>query len=289
MGICDLLPFLRKNAPNAFSPLLEWKVNRNCVRVAVDVPIFMYKNCYSVGNGVPLCDKMLKFAQNLKEDNFYPIFVFDGEPLIAKNEEREKRFVKCVRAMELKILKSQFAVFCDTDFAVDEEYEVERTVLPSGKPTKEDFEALKEACKLSGIEIKIAKYEAEALCAHLCFIGEVDAVLTEDSDTAAYLCNAIILNWKHSTRETVLNAQKAVEELKLTTSEFHDLCILFGNDFNERIKGIGPVKSYSYIKKHGCIENVLKLHPQINAEKMFDTRKIFQTYCFENENYRTAE
>jgi flap endonuclease-1 len=284
MGVHDLLPFLRKNAPNAFKTFAQWftEQNKQTVRVAVDVPIFMYKFCYGVGTGAPLCNRMIQFASDLKLKNIEPVFVFDGdEQLDAKDNERHKRKVNSMRSLELKILKLQSALFVNCD-GEEELFEVDRTVVLSGRPIKEDFAALKIALDGLGIEYKVAKYEAEALCSKLCNDGFVDGILTEDSDSIAYLCQSIILNWENEIKETVINSKLAYEELGLTAEQFQDLCVLFGNDFNDRIKNIGPTKSYALLKKHQNLENIFKLFPSMDTSCMLKSKEIFTCNCYEN-------
>lgn len=283
MGIHDLLPFLRKSAPQAFKSYAQWfnEQNKEIVKVAIDVPIFMYKFCYGVGTGVPLCNRMLKFAEDLKEKKIEPVFVFDGDKqLDAKDNERHKRHINSVRQLELKILKLQTALFLNCE-GLEEEYEVDRTIVLGGRPIKEDFAALKIALENMGIEYKVAQYEAEAMCSKLCKDGYVDAILTEDSDSLAYLCNAVILNWEHETKETVVSAELAYKQLELTPEQFQELCIMFGNDFNDRIKNIGPVKAFALIKKHKSLEEIFKLYPTLDTTCMIRSKEIFSKNCYE--------
>ena len=293
MGIHDLLPFLRKESPLAFKSFAAWFENNKKlkeenikIKVAIDVPIFMYKFCYALGTtGVPLINRMLKFNNELIEKNLDPIFIFDGKSLEAKNEERAKRFVSSLRTFELKQLKYQTAIFYSQLTDTQEEFEVERTVVPSGRPLKEDFEALKLAFDLANINYKTAKYEAEALCSKLCNIGEVDGIITEDSDSLAYLCESVIINWNNE-KEEVVNAKIAASQLQLTNEQFQDLCVLLGNDFNSRIKGLGPVKAYSALKKNGTLEKVLEMYPKFdfdNKERMYYCKSLFKNHCFEDE------
>jgi flap endonuclease-1 len=56
------------------------------------------------------------------------------------------------------------------------------------------------------------------------------------------------------------------------------MAILIGTDFNDGIKGIGPKKSLSLIKKSGNIENVIKTFDGkniISSEEINEIRKIF--------------
>ena len=269
MGINGLLAFLRKSAPGAFT-----QANLDGMKIAVDVPIFMYKFAHSVGTGKRLITRMLEFANDLIKNNVHPIFVFDGQRLPEKEREKLRRLEAFKRYSE-KHNQTEICVKIDNDL----EYEVEKTAF-SKKPIEEDFEALKIAFQLSGFEIKNAKYEAEALCSHLCTIGKVDAVVTEDSDALAYLAPKVIVKWN---KKELINLNEIYRLLNLNAREFQDMCVIFGNDFNERIDGIGPVKSYSLIKKYSSLENILKQKPiqSFLEDEMKKTKKIFECYCYE--------
>ena len=107
-------------------------------------------------------------------------------------------------------------------------------------------------------------------------------MLTEDSDSLAYLAPSVILHW-NGEKEEIANAKEACKALGLTENQFQDLCVLMGNDFNCRIKGIGPMKALAMIRKHGSLENALSIERVDNdtASRMRATRHIFATRCYE--------
>ena len=275
MGIHDLLPFLQKYAKEGIKPYDEWCKSQNKLILAIDTPIFMHKYAYSVGTGKSLCVRMLKFANDLIEKNIEPIFVFDGKKLEDKEIECNKRILALHSANNrFKMRKVEIN---------NEEYEVERTCIGT-KPLYEDYEALKESLKLLNIEICVAQYEAEALCSYLVKSGRASAVLTEDTDAIAYLSDAVILKW-NSDNEIVVLIDEICSSLDLQQNQFQELCVLFGNDFNDRLKGIGPVKALALIKKFNSLENYLLKETSINElqqSKMRKSMKIFSCFCYEN-------
>jgi flap endonuclease-1 len=234
----------------------------------------MHKFAYSVGTGKALCERMLKFARDLKEKDIEPIFVFDGERLDEKQEECVKRreaFVVALTKFRMKPV-----------IVNNEEMEVERTCIGT-KPLHEDYKALKIALEMFDIKTAVAQYEAEALCSHLVRQGQASAVLTEDSDAFAYLSNTVILKW-NSENESVVLMDQVMKDFQLNPEQFQDLCVLLGNDFNERIKGMGPVKALNCIKHHGTLEKFIE-KTQIAltiSEKLYKSQKIFRNTCFEN-------
>lgn len=50
-----------------------------------------------------------------------------------------------------------------------------------------------------------------------------------------------------------------LKELAMTEEEFVDLCILCGCDYAPSIGGMGPKTAFTYLLKHGKIENVLNV------------------------------
>jgi 5'-3' exonuclease len=269
MGILELLPFLRKKAPSAFSGVSNHKVKT----VAVDTPIFMHKFGYTVGSGRPLCTRMLKFCKDLQERNFDPVFVFDGGYLPEKEGERSKRFEKMCRSFELRKL-------CIVSIGGDE-IEVEKSAAPSTKPIAEDYLAFKLAIENLGIKTRKAKFEAEALCSMLCLNGEVDCVITEDSDALAYLSPLTMLH-VGTADEVVIHMKHLLELLHLSQEKFRDFCVLLGNDFNSRIKGVGPVKAFDLIQKFGTLEDCIEGRVcEEQKTQMLATKTLFMNNCHE--------
>lgn len=56
----------------------------------------------------------------------------------------------------------------------------------------------------------------------------------------------------------VISGTEVRAELGLSRDAYIDFVLLLGTDFSQRIKNLGPVRAYDFIKKHGCIEDVLK-------------------------------
>lgn len=273
MGIKELLPFLKSKSPKSFTQSILF----HGIRIAIDTPIFMYKFAYSVGTGKNLCNRMLKFSNDLIKLGIVPVFVFDGASLHNKENEKIKRFNALCKETE-KRLKNEWTTFQCGEL----DFEVERSPCPSFRPVSEDFMAFKLALKVLGVQTEDAQYEAEALCSYMNRKGKVDAILTEDSDTLAYLAPNVILKWDGEKGETV-NISMILEDLALTSSQFQDLCVLLGNDFNERIKGIGPVKALELIKKFGNLQEIISkrgLEENLGIQ-MKASRAIFENICYE--------
>jgi flap endonuclease-1 len=72
-----------------------------------------------------------------------------------------------------------------------------------------------------------------------------------------------------------------LKSLDITYLQFIDICILCGCDYTTKIKGIGPINAYKYIKKYNNIVTIIDL---INNNNDFKKYKIP-----ENFKYNTAK
>merc|ERR1719272_88539 len=66
--------------------------------------------------------------------------------------------------------------------------------------------------------------------------------------------------------------QTFLEEAELTMAEFIDLSILMGCDYVDKIRGIGPTKAYTLIKKYHTIDAIL---PHLKGMKGVEVPKEF--------------
>ena len=284
MGVKDLIPFVKRLHPNVFSTSLnEWRKRENKtvenLRIAIDVPILAFKLAYYEGTGM-LVPKILSYAKNFRNTVGHPVFVFDGEWLAAKSRERAKRMIAIEKLPQPETVSTRCLFEGDAPIVV----ELGPPVFT--RPCKADYKLMLAALIEAGYDCRIAKFEAEALCSKLCKDKLVDAVITEDSDVFAYCCPTVILRHGSTTHQcTVVDMSNILSSLELSQEEFVELCVLFGNDFNERIPRIGPVKSLKLLKTHETLEQVLEYlnTEDEKREEMMQSKQIFQSYCYEEE------
>jgi 5'-3' exonuclease len=100
-------------------------------------------------------------------------------------------------------------------------------------------------------------YEADALLAELCKRNVIQAVLTDDSDLLAYGTPMLLRNLNFDTcTVSVFEMDTILKKMNITYEMFVDMSILFGTDYNNRIKKLKPNDSYDMIVKHCNIENI---------------------------------
>jgi len=158
-------------------------------------------------------------------------------------------------------------------------------------PTKEDYKELQIFLQMHMLETHVAKYEAEALCAHLCATDQVWAVLTEDTDALPFGSKRTI--FKSNTSEPVLyELDTILHALDLTLCQFQTMCILFGCDFCKHVHLLGPKQVYKLIKKYKTWPSILEEQVHLwnertktsatTFDKTFkDVLHIFQSRAYE--------
>ena len=283
MGVKDLISFVKKQSKEVFSKsFATWQEEENAsrpdkrLRIAIDVPILAYKLAYASGTDA-LVPRILAFATTFTKNTGTPVFVFDGENLPEKSEEKAKRALAFQKRGPPPERESR-RLFADDEFDIV----IELGPAACKQPCKNDYKLMKEALLNAGYECATAKFEAEALCAYLCVQESVDAVLTEDSDAFAYFSPKVILKYG-SPECIVVKSLDMCAALDVSQEAFIDFCVLLGNDFNDRIHLVGPVKALALLKKHDTLRAVLDSLDVTEEKKvrMERTGTIFRSFCFE--------
>lgn len=226
----------------------------------------------------------------LRKYRVHPVFVFDSatnSAPVEKAAERKKRSIKRKEHLErVERLERSLAKYCETGEIDDilrkniDTSDKKQRLLGTGvqdttvnvsaikakiekmrsqmvKVCETDFNALKCMLDLFEVVYIVADSEGEALCCHLCNNGLVDAVLSDDTDVFAYGAKTVLSSIDTVNATFVKTEMKDVlGDMKMTQSQFLDMCILCGTDYNENMKGVGPEKSYQYIVKYKSLENV---------------------------------
>ena len=124
--------------------------------------------------------------------------------------------------------------------------------------SKEMAEDAKRLIKLMGLPCIVSPEEAEAQCAELAKSETIHATLSEDMDALTFGTPNLIRGLNSKKQPVVeICLETVLSEMGLTMDEFIDLCILCGCDYTRTLPGIGPVRGYNYIKKHGSIEAII--------------------------------
>ena len=319
MGIKDLRPFLEKKCSNLVIEVPIKKLMGQ--RIAIDIMVFLYKYLRSVGedNWIPFMIQNLSVFARHRVDI---VCVFDGKDVPSEKEkERERRrsdsqniYTKIAELETLitKIKKehgpiedSQTIKEVNAILAKQRKIEgysiinfnkrstilwVLNESLSKWKKqtlfvTEEHIKTTKELCGILRIPVYQAKGEGETVCACLCLNDEVDAVYTEDTDVLAYGCPMQLYGFD-AKKETVklVYLKDVLNCLDFNYEQFRDFCIMLKCDYNDRVPGVGPVKSYDLLHQCDFIEGILETSPETLPGKTLQhaCRAVQKNYSYLN-------
>jgi flap endonuclease-1 len=310
MGIKEFYPTFNQLAPNAFqsisfSQLAGWKI-----AVDVSIFLFKYVKTGGDDDVASLSesefmkkwlDGFISFVNCLKKNGIEPVFVFDGTPPPEKIEEQLERKEGAAKSIkkfedvssvydEILVLKEKSIsvvpneiieklrmLFPRRNFSTDlniTESDLKQTIdklnRQSTPVTREHSAIAKEFIDLMGLAWIQADGEAEGLCAYLAERGDVDAVMSEDTDVflykSPYLLSKIDV---FNERCCATRLSDILDGAELSFEQFRDMCIMMKVDYNQRCTGrvpgknksgpIGPKGALALVKEYGTIENFVHL------------------------------
>ena len=270
MGIKFLNKFLKENvSKNAIKciPISDLYGKK----IVIDISIYMFK---FVGEE-SLIESMYIMLALFRFHKITPIFVFDGkspaekkELLIQRREnkkEAENEFVALKKKLEL-----------NPDMDESDRHEIIANMDQLKKQfivlTKKDIQTTKDLIISFGATYYDAHGEADELCALLVHKKKAWGCLSEDTDMFVYGCDNVLRYFSLLNHTVVLyNTKKILEELKITQSEFREMCVISGtdynahyqeNDSNEIITMFKVWKLFQKYQKEGCLSKC------VNEEKL---------------------
>jgi len=108
-----------------------------------------------------------------------------------------------------------------------------------------------------GIPYVYSPWEADDMCGYLYKNGYVSACMSEDMDFLAHGVGHLLRQFNTFTGQLMeYHLDNICSDLKLSFSEFLDMCILCGTDYY-KIKGLGPKTAYKMILKDKSIEKCI--------------------------------
>ena len=254
MGIKNLLKFLNNNYPELIKKINT--TNFQGKRIAIDISILLYQVIIAIRNsGSDMVNKNGDITSHilglfnktiiLLKMNISPIFVFDGKPPVFKLKTLQNR---------REIKQKAFEKLEENLSQEDKIKYFKRTVSIS----KKQIDECKELLDLMGIPYVNAVEEADSQCAQLVKDGLAEGVLTEDMDILTFGAKTIYRNLTSYNKEQLqINLDEILTTLDLSYEQFVELCILFGCDYNEKIKDINPDILYKQYYKYKNITDTL--------------------------------
>lgn len=257
-------------------------------------------------------DRLLSFLMFLRSHRIKPICVFEGDKVpkekleeqMRRRRSENKQRERLERLDELcSIVKRYFNSEIPADLckeikdiigrSVDklpndpfETYKLmkgtaEKRRLQSLTVTEEVKRLFEEIIVSMGFPVIKADGEAETLCVKLCYMGMADAVFSEDTDVFAYVPDfetdrdLVMVNMVSSSKFSLLSKRVILDRLDMNELSFRDMCILCGCDYNDGIKGIGPVTIKKYFSSYERLEDIEAIEDRLSELKHEKCRELF--------------
>jgi len=224
---------------------------------------------------------LLYRTANLIEARVKPVYVFDGEPhpLKAKViEQRKQRRLQAEKEWKEALERGDIET-------------ARKKAQQTSRVTDDILEQSKELLDALGIPYVQAPSEGESQASHMVKKGDAYAVGSQDFDCLLFGSSLLVRNLTSSGRRKLPNKKAYVKvtpelirlkpgltSLNILQKQLVDMAILIGTDFNEGIKGYGPKKSLSLIKKAGNVENALALIGGSDVPTLQEIREIHNIF-----------
>jgi 5'-3' exonuclease len=214
------------------------------------------KQVYSV-----FLSKILIYTRMLCNMEITPMFIFDG-----KGKSHMKKDTQNERRERIAKGRTEYEKYLDrllnNPLEVNEStIKTLRSKYTQGSSMPQDHRKNSvEFIKHLGFPYADATGDGEQLAARLCNEGRVDAVLSMDTDCLCFGAPAVVnkLGGKGANRmATVLFLDNVLASLKLNYSEYIDLCIMAGNDYNDNVPQLAIGRSYDLIAKYRTLDNLI--------------------------------
>lgn len=308
MGIKNLHGFLKKLCPGVYNtiPISKYAFKK----IAIDISIFMCK--YKSTSGQYFLDSFLHLISVLRYHEVHFVFVYDTKSPPEKDHEKKQRVEarekNKIRVDKIETMWNLFkeekelredSVFDTEENNVEDEalssfllkvmeegpvsvhkidLEIQKLKNTVMSIRTEDFLLTKDFFRACNIPVIDAEGEAEATASALVKQGIVAAVLTEDTDVLAYGVPFMLHKMDMSEGTFIeVDYEEILNQLKLTSDQFLDLCILCGTDYNTNMFKVGPDRAYKLLLQYGSIEGIAQHQPglpvsTLNHEK---SRSLF--------------
>lgn len=237
-----------------------------------------------LGDDKPWCEFVQSMLQMIKRHGLTPIMVFDGpERLPLKDDTRHRRSEKRETAWKE-------GVALEVTMDVEESKKKFMQAFSVTHDIERDAMAL---CDELDVPFKIAQYEADVELASLFHNGEIDLVISEDSDLVAYGVSKIIFKLRLSEEFDFLDTDWEYQEdsikKKGTTILLHPLtdtqkallATFIGNDYLSNPPKMGIKKVYNLVRECTCFDQmVLGLQKHVDMDEEYYTRakKVFDLF-----------
>lgn len=249
MGVRMLNKYLKEYSSGAIKEITLNDLKNK--KIAVDISIFLYQ----FKGSDSLLENFYKMIVLFRDYHIVPIFVFDGTPpeeksdILNKRDETKKSAQKRCETLESKL---QNNVFEDDNEKKELEQQLKEEQKKCIRITNANIRDVKALMNIMGVSFVEAEGEADELCVHLVKKQVAWACMTEDMDMFVYGCLRVIrcFNLEKGTG-LLYSTIDILKNLKMSQTEFRDVCLLAGTDYNKSRFNIFTTMGffYKYLRK----------------------------------------
>jgi len=249
MGVRMLNKYLKEYSSGAIKEITLNDLKNK--KIAVDISIFLYQ----FKGSDSLLENFYKMIVLFRDYHIVPIFVFDGTPpeeksdILNKRDETKKSAQKRCETLESKL---QNNVFEDDNEKKELEQQLKEEQKKCIRITNANIRDVKALMNIMGVSFVEAEGEADELCVHLVKKRVAWACMTEDMDMFVYGCLRVIrcFNLEKGTG-LLYSTIDILKNLKMSQTEFRDVCLLAGTDYNKSRFNIFTTMGffYKYLRK----------------------------------------
>ena len=250
MGIRLLNKYIKTNCKNGVCVIKMEDLRGKYI--AIDTSIYLYRFLQEE----VLLENFYLLLSLLKFYNITGIFVFDGKPpeekykLIEKRNNVKEEAREKYRELELKVNEIN-----DNEYEKEEKNVLQNEMVELKKKfvklERYHIDSIKKLITAFGESYIEAEGEADQLCAKLVIKKIAYACLSEDMDLFLYGCPRVLRYLSLLNESMVLyNLSEILKELEISLSDFRQICVLSGTDYNNEDNGLDLYKSVEFYKSY---------------------------------------
>ena len=233
MGIRGLGGFLKWKVPHA-KKTLKWSAHHKGQRWGIDCSCLLYR---ARGAGLSTLTVIASLIVRMRQAGIMPVVVFDGRPPASKSDIiDQRRTVRVAAHKEMAEIEAELSSpeLTDSDKITKEH---RHAALQKKAPTvsSSDKDTLKQFLYAAGVLFVTASGEADDLLAYLARSGDIQAVVSTDTDM---LPRGVAVLVTPETPDcmalTEIRLDSVLSGLGLTYPQFVDACMLMGSDYSGR-------------------------------------------------------
>jgi len=250
MGIRLLNKYIKTNCKNGVSVIKMEDLRGKYI--AIDTSIYLYRFLQEE----VLLENFYLLLSLFKFYNITGIFVFDGKPPEEKYKLIEKRNnVKEEAREKYRELEVKMNEINDNEYEKEEKNVLQNEMVELKKKfvklERYHIDSIKKLITAFGESYIEAEGEAEQLCAKLVIKKIAYACLSEDMDLFLYGCPRVLRYLSLLNESMVLyNLSEILKELEISLSDFRQICVLSGTDYNNEDNGLDLYKSVEFYKSY---------------------------------------